>query len=493
MCPDPCKVSIWTFLRQRDLQLFASWLSPRLISQAVQQLGIPCGCGPLNVASLVWLALVSALHTTKNFADVLTLVLKLLQDDGDWASSPLAALQRKGRQQRRKRPRRSKHDPRGNDPCTVSEEAFVQARQKLPWNFWTTLVLLLSEDFQQQHPEHQRWKRFRLLALDGTTINLPSWQRLSDHFGTAGKGKGRRRTQARLVLMELPQLRLPWRYELTPLAEGERTVAARLLKGLQRDDLVLMDRGFWSYALFQQIAQQGGYFAIRRIAQAKLTRHKRLGRDDTLVRFRPSDWRKAWTEAGWPRAMTLRVIAYQIRGFRPSAVVTNMLDPQVVSREEWVQLAAVDERGRVVEPGLYHRRWEIETSFRELKQTQGLEGSLRGRTPASIHFEVGGHLLLYLLVRGLVVEAAAAGEVEDPLRLSFKGALEELRDMRQTLLHAEPEHMRQVLWPRLLARIARHKVPLRPGRHYQRPGETRPKYKGQGRYQQSQKVARKSA
>lgn len=496
MCPDPCKVSIWTQLRQRDLQVFASWLSPPLIAQAARQVGIALGSGPLNVASLVWLALISALHTTKNFADLLTLVLKLLKDDGDWGSSPLAALERQGQQQRRRRRqrrRRSKHDPRGSDPCTVSEEAFVQARQKLPWNFWTTLVMLLSDSFQQQHPEHVRWKRFRLLALDGTTINLPSWQRLTDHFGTAGKGKGRQRTQARLVLMELPLVRMPWRYELTPLADSERTVAARLLSGLQRDDLVLMDRGFWSYALFQQIAQQRGYFATRRIAQAKLSRLKRLGRDDELVRFRPSHWHKAWTEAGWPREMTLRVIAYQIRGFRRSAVVTNLLDPQEVSREEWVRLAAVDEAGRVIEPGLYHRRWEIETSFRELKQTQGLEGSLRGRTPASIHFEVGGHLLLYLLVRWLLVEAAADAEVADPLRLSFKGALEELRDMWQTLLHAKAEHVRRVLWPRLLGRIAGHEVPLRPGRHYKRPGDTQPKNKGRGRHQKPQKLARKSA
>src|SRR5437588_224438 len=88
------------------------------------------------------------------------------------------------------------------------------------------------------------------LALDGTTLRLDNWPRLQAHFGSSGNGRGRAHTQARLVMLQLPSVRLPWRYELTPLAEGERTVAGRLLSELRPDDLVLMDRGFWSYGAF---------------------------------------------------------------------------------------------------------------------------------------------------------------------------------------------------------------------------------------------------
>jgi Transposase DDE domain len=487
MCPDPIKVNIWEQLRQRDAKVVDRFLTPAVVAQAAEQSACAYGRGPLNLAALAWLAVVAAIHTAKNFADVLLLVLKLTQDDAGWAASPLAALQRRGQQQRGRSPAKP-HDPRGSDPCQLSEEAFSQARGKVPPAFWVNLLLLLSDRCQQEHPQQMRWRNFRLLALDGTTINLPAWRPLRDHFGTAGKGKGRRRTQARLVLLELPLARLPWRYELTPLADSERTVAARLLHGLQPADLVLMDRGFWSYALFQQIAQQQAAFAIRRIAQAHLPRVKKLGRNDELVRYRPSHWRKAWTAAGWPREQTLRVISYQLQGFRPSAVVTNLLDPQQVSRDDWVRLAAVDDGGRVVEPGLYHRRWEIETTFRELKVTQGLEGSLRSRTPAGIGYEVAGHLLLYLVVRWLLLEAAAAAGEVDPLRLSFKAALQEFLDMRQTLLHADAGHVRRVLWPRLLARLASHVVPLRPGRHYARPGDTQAKDKGHGQMRPAHKL-----
>ena len=64
-------------------------------------------------------------------------------------------------------------------------------------------------------------------------------------------------------MLQLPLVRLPWRYELSPLQEGERTVAERLLRDVRRNDLVLMDQGFWSYGLFYQIQQAGASFAIR--------------------------------------------------------------------------------------------------------------------------------------------------------------------------------------------------------------------------------------
>jgi hypothetical protein len=486
MCSDSLQGRVWEQLRQRDLQEFARFLPAPTLLQAARQAGVALGKGPLHLGNLVWLALASALHGSKSFAEILVLVLKLLRDSPDWSMSELAAAQRQGQRHARAQ-KRSKHDPRGQDPTRLSEEAFVQARQKMPWSFWVALIALLTDTFEQRHGDRVRWKKFRLLALDGTTIRLDNWPRLTGYFGSARNGRGRAQTQARLVMLQLPLVRVPWRYELTPLAEGERTVAARLLAGLCADDLVLMDRGFWSYGAFWQIQNRQAFFAIRKVAPVQLRRVRRLDRGDYLVRWQPRDQKKKWK--GLPPSMLLRYIPYQLPGFRPSGVVTNLLDAQVVRREDWIRLAVVDDAGRVVEPGLYHRRWEIETTFRELKVTQGLEGGLRCRTPEGIRYEVAGHVLLYLLVRWLIVDAADKAGLDDPLRLSFKAALEELADMRPSLLLAEAAHVRRVLLPRLLERIASHRVPYRLGRHFARPRDTKPKDKGKGRYQKASKVA----
>jgi hypothetical protein len=479
------KSSFQDELRQRDFKAFSRWLTPDLIRQAASQAGVAVGRGPLHLVNLVWLALGCALRPLLSFSGVLGLVFKLLFDAPDFPGSALDRQQRRSQKLVRTQARKL-HDPRGQGDLTVTEEAFTQARQKLPWAFWTMLAVLLAENFQRQHQAHVRWKGFRLLTLDGTCLKLERWKPLVEYFGTASNGRGRCNPQARLVMLQLPLARLPWKYDLTPLADSEIAVAKRLLQGLSSNDLVLMDRGFFSYGLFQQIQQQDAFFATRLKARIRLQTVTELADNDRLVCWQPSDWRKQWKKQDLPEQMTLRVIDYHVKGFRPSAIVTNMLDAQLLPAAEWVRLALVDEAGRVLEPaGLYHRRWEIETTFAELKVTQGLEGQLRSRSPEGIRFEVAGHVLLYTMVRWLMVEAAEEAGLEDPLRLSFSEALRELGEMRQTLLLNKEERVRCVLLPRLLERVASRKVPMRPDRHFARPLDKKPKNKGKGRYQKS--------
>ena len=95
--------------------------------------------------------------------------------------------------------------------------------------------------------------------------------------------------------------------------------------------------------------------------------------------------------------------------------------------------------------------------------SQGLEGHLRCRTPEGIAYEVAGHVLLYFLIRWLIVIAAEEAGV-DPLCISFQHALHELLDMIPSLTTSSLSHVSRVLLPRLLARIANHRVPFRPGR-----------------------------
>ncbi|MGE5193862.1 MAG: hypothetical protein ACM3U2_15305, partial [Deltaproteobacteria bacterium] len=67
--------------------------------------------------------------------------------------------------------------------------------------------------------------------------------------------------------------------------------------------------------------------------------------------------------------------------------------------------------------------------------------------------------------------------IEDPLRLSFKGALDEFNKMCESLVFVTPKRAQEVLLPRLLERLAGHLVPLRPGRHYPRPKDTYARYR----------------
>ncbi len=78
--------------------------------------------------------------------------------------------------------------------------------------------------------------------------------------------------------------------------------------------------------------------------------------------------------------------------------------------------------------------------FHELKVRQGMEGSLRGRSAPTIAYEVAGHILLYLLTRWPMVEAAVEHGL-NPLQLSFTHAQRELHDLRPALLISTPQQI----------------------------------------------------
>ena len=110
----------------------------------------------------------------------------------------------------------------------------------------------------------------------------------------------------------------------------------------------------------------------------------------------------------------IRIIAYRFDGrdeiYR---LATTVLDPEQAPAEE---LAA-----------LYHDRWEIETTYDEIKtHLLGPGAILRSKTPELIYQEIDGLMLAHYAVRRLIHEAAGTAR-EDPDRLSFVHATRVMR------------------------------------------------------------------
>jgi hypothetical protein len=459
---DPERAEVQDELCRHEQATFAHILTPDLFVQAALQCGLALIRSPLNLINLVWLAISAARHPDRCFADLLGLSLKTLRDHESFPDSRLAQLLGGTTT----RPQGASHNPRSPVAQPVSEAAFAKARQRLPTEFWVALFLLLVAKFQQLYGDVIRWRRFRLLAVDGTDLLLPDWPALRQHFGTARNAAGSHGAQARLLLLQFPLARLPYAYVLAPLASGETNLARQLLQGLGHDDLVLLDAGFLCYGLFWQIHNQGASFCVRLRRNLNLRTLKELGLDtgahDVLVEWTPKDSRGQWRQEKLPKTLTLRLLTYHAQGFRPLRLLTNVLDAQDVPYEQFWGLS-VSEQGEVLHKGVYNQRWEIEISYLELKVQQRLEGGLRSRTAEGIGYEVAGHLLHYLLVRWLLVEAATTAQVS-PLRLSFTAALREIKERWSAAAVASVAWLTQTLRPRLLASLASHRSEERPGR-----------------------------
>ncbi|HEY5222586.1 MAG TPA: IS4 family transposase [Microbacteriaceae bacterium] len=251
----------------------------------------------------------------------------------------------------------------------------------------------------------------RLLAIDGTCLDVSDTVANTDFFGRPGTGRGERSAfpQARLVAVAECGTHAILHAAIGPCSTSELELSRGVIGRMGPGTILMADRGFYGFRLWRQAAATGADLLWRVGKNLKPSHVETLADGSWLAQVAPSSgpgWRK---EA----PMTVRVIDYAIDDGRDNAeryrLVTTLLDPDQAPAEE---LAAA-----------YSHRWEIESTFDELKTHQrGPRAVLRSKAPDLVHQEIWGHLCCHYAIRTLMVDTAVhAGR--DPDRVSFIKAL----------------------------------------------------------------------
>ncbi len=253
------------------------------------------------------------------------------------------------------------------------------------------------------------------------------------------------------------------------LHSHELRLFRRLGEHLQKGDIVLGDRAFGEYTTAAALPQQGVDLVARLHHQRKVDfrKAKRLGKDDGLFvwdkGYQQSQILSASEWALLPTQITVRIIRFKatIRGFRNRRItlLTTLLDPKLYPAEQLI--------------GLYVRRWALELCFRDIKSTMGME-YLRCKSPEMAQKELLAYLIAHNLIRCIIAEAVACYNF-DLQRVSFKGAMDALRQYSAAIAQARNQSLRRRLWNDLLLNLARDLVPLRPDRKEPRAVKRRPK------------------
>ena len=250
----------------------------------------------------------------------------------------------------------------------------------------------------------------RLVAIDGTCLDLPDTPANDAHFGRPGVMKGERSAfpQARVVALAECGTHAMFDAVIGPYTTSENAACAELLGRLEPGMLCLADRGFYSFTAWENACGTGADLLWRVKDNLKLEPVEDLPDGSWLADVFDSvaDQRRR-------RPVRVRVVSYTIEDGRdptgPYRLITTLLDH---NQAPATQLAAA-----------YAQRWEIETSFDELKTHQrGPRTVLRSKSPKLVTQEIWGHLCCHYAIRTLMLDAAeAAGR--DPDRVSFVAAL----------------------------------------------------------------------
>jgi hypothetical protein len=307
------------------------------------------------------------------------------------------------------------------DLCLASSTgrlvAIAEARQRLGEEPLAYLFHATGAEWSARSAERHPWRGLTVHVYDGTTMRVPDSPENRAAFGGQSGGAQHGMSgypMVRIVGLMTARSHILSAFRFADYRTGEVTLANELWREVPDHSLTLVDRGAPLPSLVQLHASgKEKHFVTRLKSRTPMKIVKKLGRHDRLVEIpMPRQARKENPEL--PLVACLRAVRYQRRGFRPSTLLTSLLDPDRYPAEEII--------------ALYHERWEIELAYDEVKtHLLAREECIRSRTPAGIRQELWGIALAYNLVR-LEIERIADELDVAPTRISFVNALDLIRD-----------------------------------------------------------------
>jgi hypothetical protein len=266
-----------------------------------------------------------------------------------------------------------------------SKNAFSHANRERPCTLAERLFWVMLEDVQQEHPAFgQRGRRRKLgwrfkralHVIDSTTIQLVA--------NAMDWAKHRRRKAAAKCHVRLELQSMLPRFAIVATAlEHDNTRAREVCAGLRAGEVAIFDKAYLDFEHLSDLNARGIWWVTRakdylsiQVKERRASRDQRIIADEVVVLSGP--------RAGKDYPTPLRRVTAWVEvdgAEREMVFLSNHLD--------WSAASIVE---------LYGCRWEIETFFKELKQTVQLVDFL-GHSENAVKWQVWTALLVHLLLR----------------------------------------------------------------------------------------------
>lgn len=293
----------------------------------------------------------------------------------------------------------------------ATKGAFSQARAKLnDWAF-TRLNEIAVDTFYSQS-EYYVWNNHRLLAVDGTRLVLPNHPSIKAEFGECSFGpksdSKRSMALASILYDVLNQISID--AQLAPFKSqgakksSEQSLLQKHMAKLKPNDLLLLDRGYPSLALFFQLKAQSVEFCVRMKGSwwTEVRKFRESTDKEVIVSFNlpKKDVHKLSEYHEFTdKTIKCRLIKVELDSGEIEILCTSLMDTEKYPYEQFKEL--------------YHFRWNEEEAYKLLKNRIELE-NFSGKTAKAVKQDF--HAKVFLMT----LSAAYAHPIEEKVKEEYK-------------------------------------------------------------------------
>ncbi|WP_244833863.1 IS4 family transposase [Clostridium sp. BJN0001] len=267
---------------------------------------------------------------------------------------------------------------------SITKQAFSKARQNISPEAFNELCRLFVDKFYSINKNLNTWNGFNILAVDGTSLQVPDTKECGEYFGlSSNQNKTRTAIATASALYDvLNDIIVDSR--ITKYKTSERHIAKQHIESIgdkfcPRKSIVIFDRGYPSYDMFDYLNSKELLFLMRVSTSFKLAQS--IDSPDFILKYKVKGEIKK-----------IRVVKVKLSDEVTETLVTNIYDDTITPLKF---------------KELYFLRWGVESKYKELKCSLKIE-EFSGTKPIAIKQDFYVSIYLSMIAALIKKDADAA-------------------------------------------------------------------------------------
>jgi hypothetical protein len=275
----------------------------------------------------------------------------------------------------------------------ITKSGFSKSRQKLAPEAFLELNDIIWRDFYKK-VDYLGYHGHKLLAADGTFLNLPNHPSIHEEFDRRGMGRGKKKDLPKSMCL-LSALYDPVNYltldvQTGPTDGNEQDLLLSHLSKVERGDILMLDRGYPSTALFSGLQSRGIQFIVRMKQNWVPVKEFIASRKrDTIVTLTVSDGYYESYKEKFPamkKEIKCRLVKIALPNGEEEILGTSLLDG---AKYKWKEIGE-----------LYQIRWGAEEGYKMYKARVQVE-AFSGKTATAVKQDIYAKVMMMTLCAAL--------------------------------------------------------------------------------------------